>query len=100
VKSAAGISGWFWVRIGTVLWQAATYYCGQVTIHAELILDQIGDLQTRIDALEKEIAARSRGDETAALLKTDSGFRPITAAAILALAPDPSTFQRGWVFSA
>ena len=71
-----------------------------VRIHAELILDQIADLQTRIDRLEKEIAATSRKDESAARLMTIPGVGPVTAAAILALAPDASGFKRGRDFSA
>ncbi|MCP4823842.1 MAG: IS110 family transposase [Shimia sp.] len=71
-----------------------------VVLHATMILDQIADLETRIDALEKEISATSRKDETAARLMTVPGVGPITAAAILAFAPDPSIFKRGRDFSA
>ncbi|WP_152610801.1 IS110 family transposase [Ruegeria sp. ANG-R] len=68
--------------------------------HAELILDQIGDLQARIAQLDEEIAAASRADERAARLMTIPGVSPVTAAAILALAPDPAAFRRGRDFSA
>lgn len=71
-----------------------------VRLHAELILEQIADLQIRIDKLEKEIAATSRSNEIAARLMTIPGIGPVTAAAILALAPHPSAFRRGRDFSA
>ena len=65
-----------------------------------MVFDQISDLQSRIDLLEGEIAATSRKDATAARLMTIPGIGPITAAAILAFAPDPRTFRRGRDFSA
>ena len=67
---------------------------------AELILDQIRDLQARIAQLDEEIAAASRADERAARLITIPGVGPVTAATILALAPDPAAFRRGRDFSA
>ena len=71
-----------------------------VILHAELILDQISILQSRIEALEKEILAVSRKEELAMRLMTIPGVGPITAAALLAFAPDPATFRRGRDFSA
>ena len=71
-----------------------------VVIHAELILDQIATLQSHIEALEKEILAVSRKEELATRLMTIPGVVPITAAALLAFAPDPATFKRGRDFSA
>lgn len=71
-----------------------------VVQHANMVLDQISDLQSRIDLLEGEITATSRKEETAARLMTIPGIGPITAAAILAFAPDPGTFRRGRDFSA
>jgi len=71
-----------------------------VVIHAELILDQIATLQSHIEALEKEILAVSRKEELATRLMTIPGVGPITAAALLAFAPDPATFKRGRYFSA
>lgn len=71
-----------------------------VVIHAELILDQIATLQSHIEALEKEILAVSRKEELATRLMTIPGVGPITAAALLAFAPDPATFKRGRDFSA
>jgi transposase len=71
-----------------------------VILHAELILDQISILQSQIEALEKEILAVSRKEELAIRLMTIPGIGPITAAALLAFAPDPATFRRGRDFSA
>jgi len=71
-----------------------------IVIHAELILDQIATLQSHIEALEKEILAVSRKEELATRLMTIPGVGPITAAALLAFAPDPATFKRGRYFSA
>lgn len=71
-----------------------------VVLHANMILDQISDLQSKIDKLEKEIATASRKDKTAERLMTVPGIGPITAAAILAFAPDPHMFKRGRDFSA
>ena len=71
-----------------------------VVLHAELILDQISVLQSRIEALEKDILTVSREDTLAVRLMTVPGVGPITAAALLAFAPDPATFQRGRDFSA
>ena len=71
-----------------------------VVLHANMILDQISDLQSRIDQLDKDIAIASRKDKTAERLMTVPGIGPITAAAILAFAPDPATFKRGRDFSA
>ena len=71
-----------------------------VVIHAEIILDQIATLQSHIEALEKEILAVSRKEELATRLMTIPGVGPITAAALLAFAPDSATFKRGRDFSA
>jgi transposase len=71
-----------------------------VVIHAELILDQIATLQSHIEALEKEILVVSRKEELATRLMTIPGVGPITAAALLAFAPDPATFKRSRDFSA
>ena len=71
-----------------------------VVLHATMILDQINELQSRINQLEKDIAKASRKDEAAERLMTIPGIGPITAAAILAFAPDPATFKRGRDFSA
>jgi transposase len=87
-------------RLQAALTDEANAFPEAIVMHANMILDQIADLQTRFDTLEKEIAAASRKDETAARLMTIPGVCPITAAAILAFAPDPGTFKRGRDFSA
>lgn len=87
-------------RLKTALFDDTNGLPTAVVLHAELILDQISVLQSRIEALEKDILAVSREDALAVRLMTVPGVGPITAAALLAFAPDPATFQRGRDFSA
>lgn len=87
-------------RLKTALGDEANGLPTAVVLHAELILDQISVLKSRIEALEKDILAVSREDALAVRLMTVPGVGPITAAALLAFAPDPATFQRGRDFSA
>jgi len=87
-------------RLKAALGDEANGLPAAVVLHAELILDQISVLQSRIEALEKDILAVSREDALAVRLMTVPGVGPITAAALLAFAPDPATFQRGRDFSA
>ncbi|MDA8870302.1 IS110 family transposase [Rhizobiaceae bacterium] len=67
---------------------------------ARLLLQQIGEMQARIDGLERELRIRTRRDEVASRLMTVPGIGPICASALLAFAPPAETFTRGRDFSA
>lgn len=57
-------------------------------------------LETEISVLDAEIATRAREDPVARRLMTIPGVGPVTASAIVALAPAPETFRCGRDFSA
>lgn len=57
-------------------------------------------LDERIHLLDREITKRAREDETARRLMTIPGIGPITATALLALAPPPESFRKGRDFAA
>ncbi|KQT62277.1 MULTISPECIES: IS110 family transposase [unclassified Aureimonas] len=65
-----------------------------------VMLDLLADLDERITALDKEIAQRVREQETARRLMTIPGIGPITATALMALAPAAETFAKGRDFAA
>ncbi|HEV7414735.1 MAG TPA: IS110 family transposase [Tianweitania sediminis] len=65
-----------------------------------VMLDLLADLDERITALDKEIAQRAREQETARRLMTIPGIGPITATALLAMAPAAETFAKGRDFAA
>lgn len=57
-------------------------------------------LDERIRLLDREITRRAREDETARRLMTIPGIGPITATALVALAPAPESFRKGRDFAA
>jgi transposase len=57
-------------------------------------------LDTEIAVLDAEIARRSKEDAVARRLMTIPGIGPVTAAALVALAPAPEAFRCGRDFSA
>jgi transposase len=57
-------------------------------------------LDEQIARLDREIARRAKEDPTARRLMTIPGIGPITAAALVALAPEPQAFRCGRDFSA
>jgi len=61
---------------------------------------QLEQLNEQIKLLDKEIARRAREDEAARRLMTIPGIGPITATALLALAPPAEGFARGRDFAA
>lgn len=65
-----------------------------------VMLDLLTDLDERIAALDKKIAQRAREEETARRLMTIPGIGPITATALMALAPAAETFAKGRDFAA
>lgn len=65
-----------------------------------VMLDLLADLDDRIAELDRQIARRAREDETARRLMTIPGIGPITATALIALAPVAETFTKGRDFAA
>lgn len=65
-----------------------------------IMIESIRDLDRRITGLDGEITKRAREDETARRLMTIPGIGPITATALLALAPPPESFRKGRDFAA
>lgn len=67
---------------------------------AELIMMQIEDLQTKIDAIERVIKTRHRANELSQRLATIPGVGVITATALVATVVDASAFKSGRHFAA
>jgi transposase len=65
-----------------------------------VLVEQIEDLDRRIERVETAIVRRSRTDETAKRLATIPGIGAITANALQALVPDPGGFKSGRHFAA
>jgi transposase len=63
--------------------------------HVARLIDTLRALDDRIRKLDVEIAHRAKKDEEARRLMTIPGIGPITATALVALAPDPATFGKG-----
>src|SRR5260370_35384251 len=62
--------------------------------------DSLEAIPARILVLDREIAARAKADPTAKRLMTIPGVGPVVATALVALAPEASTFRRGRDFAA
>ena len=65
-----------------------------------LMIDSIKEQDKRIRELDREIARRAREDADARRLMTIPGIGPITATALLALAPPTESFRNGRDFAA
>lgn len=65
-----------------------------------VIAESLQALQSRIAFLDREIASRAKADPVAKRLMTIPGVGPVTATALVALAPAASTFRRGRDFAA
>ena len=65
-----------------------------------VMIESIRALDERVRLLDREIARRAREDETARRLMTIPGIGPVTATALLALAPPPESFAKGRDFAA
>lgn len=61
---------------------------------------QIDALDAAIEAIDDELAADVKGDETARRLMTIPGVGPVTASAIVATVQDPGAFASGREFAA
>ena len=66
----------------------------------KILAGVLAKLSEEIAVLDREIARRVKEDLTARRLMTIPGVGPITAAALVALAPAPQAFRRGRYFSA
>lgn len=64
------------------------------------LIGQVRELEAKIAGFNREIARRARKDETVRRAMTVPGIGPITATAVVALAPPPETFRRGRDFAA
>lgn len=60
-----------------------------------MLVDTLRSLEERIRQLDAEIARRAREDEDVRRLATIPGVGPITATALVALAPCAAIFQKG-----
>ncbi|MBB6229482.1 transposase [Polymorphobacter multimanifer] len=65
-----------------------------------VIAQSLKALQEQIALLDREIAARAKADPVAQRLMTVPGIGPVTATALVALAPASSTLRRGRDFAA
>jgi len=65
-----------------------------------MLVDTLRSLEERIEHLDVEIARRAREDEDARRLTTIPGVGPVTATALVALAPSAATFRKGRDFAA
>ena len=65
-----------------------------------LLAEQLRSLDERVVLLDRELARRAREDAEAKRLATISGIGPITATALVALAPAAHAFKRGRDFAA
>ncbi len=65
-----------------------------------VIADSLQAIQARIAVLDREIAARAKADPVVRRLMTIPGVGAVVATAMVALAPDASTFRRGRDFAA
>lgn len=66
----------------------------------DILVEMLTMLGEQIRQLDIEIAKRAREEETARRLMTVPGIGPITATALMALAPEPENFKRGRDFAA
>jgi len=66
----------------------------------EAMIEMIDLLQDKVDLMDREIARRAARDPVVRRLRTIPGIGPITAAALIALAPPAEQFAKGRDFAA
>ncbi len=66
----------------------------------EVLAEVLQKLDEQVALLDREIARRAREDEACRRLMTIPGVGPVTASALVALAPSPEAFRCGRDFSA
>lgn len=71
-----------------------------VIADARVLLEHIAILGGRIGDLEARIRIEAHGNAVAKRLMTIPGIGPITAVALVSLAPDPEIFRKGRDFAA
>ena len=90
-------------RIGQLVGVLEDRDCGlpeEVVKLGSLLLGRIGELDEKIDGLDRKIRTSARECEETARLMTIPGIGPVTAMAIPAFAPPMESFRRGRDFSA
>ncbi|MGC0397133.1 transposase [Bradyrhizobium sp. USDA 241] len=65
-----------------------------------LLVEQLRSLNEKVALLDRELARRAKEDAEAKRLMTIPGIGPITATALVALAPTAQAFRRGRDFAA
>ena len=65
-----------------------------------ILVESLRSLEGKIALLDAEIARRAREDEDVRRLQTIPGIGPITATALIALAPNAAAFAKGRDFAA
>ena len=65
-----------------------------------LVIESLQSIQAKIAVLDRQLTARVKADAVAKRLMTVPGVGPVLATAIMALAPQASTFRRGRDFAA
>jgi transposase len=66
----------------------------------QMLIETLHRLDEQVARLDREIAQRAKADETARRLMTLPGVGPVTAVALVALAPPAETFKCGRDFAA
>jgi len=87
-------------RLTAQLAEPGSHLPDEARVILEVLSDAIARLEGQIAQLDREIARRAREDEMARRLMTIPGIGPITATALVALAPAPDVFRRGRDFAA
>lgn len=73
---------------------------GSARLALSVLVETLQALDQRVEQLDDEIARRAREDDEARRLATVPGVGPITATALVALAPQAACFRRGRDFAA
>ena len=87
-------------RLASVLEDGDSSLPKEIVELGRLLLEQIDELDEKVDGLDRKLRECAREDEETARLMTIPGIGPITALAIQAFAPPMESFRRGRDFSA
>jgi transposase len=86
-------------QVPTLLGQLERTLPGRLVAVLQLLLAEIRDVETRLEALDDELAQQLATDEVAIRLQTIPGVGVITASALLASVPHIHQFRRGRHFA-